>query len=114
MIGGDDLSWSQAPSLDHVRRVLETIRLRWPDAIVSDDKHDEPVLEPEIPCIWHVARDRAIFELLEKEGVTDAVEPHFISVYVNPDAIHFVFGVEEGCPGALLVSEILAVLEGAQ
>jgi hypothetical protein len=114
MIGGRDISYPHAPSLVDLRRVLATIRLWWPDAVVSDDQHAAIVPPPTIPCAWYVARDRATSHRLEKEGVTQAVEPYFISVYAEPDAILFVVGCDEGCPGALLVTEIIAALKEAR
>jgi hypothetical protein len=114
MIGGRDVSWAHSPSLNDIRRVLSTIRLWWPEAVISDDEHAEIEPPTAIPCGWHVARDRRISALLEKDGVTDAVEPHFFSVYARSDAIHFVVGIADDCPGALLLDEILAVLDEAR
>lgn len=113
MIGGEDATHAYAPTLQDVEQVLEFIRSRWPKAVVEDDKHGLAV-NAAIPCVWHISHDQKTFDLLEAEGVTDAVEPLFFSVYVQTDAIHFVFGIDEQCPGAVLVREILALLEGAR
>ncbi len=113
MIGGEDATHPYAPTIRDVEWILRLIRLRWPEAVVADDKHQLAVT-PTIPCAWHIAHDQRVFDLLEAEGVTDAVEPLFFSVYVETDAIHFVFGIDEHCSGAVLVREILAGLDEAR
>jgi hypothetical protein len=114
-IGGRDVTFRWEMSDQRLKLVRAYIKVAWPESVITTDPvfSEDPAFDPlaKVPVLFFVHMDQNVFEKSEKLGVTAELEDFMVNVNVEEDAIHFVVGPEEGCPGEALMHGIIQTLQ---